>query len=246
MSRRREVAAVERELSELAVKAPSLEAPVSALSGGNQQKVVMARAMLSEPAILVADEPTQGVDVGARAEIYRILREVADRGVPVVVASSDAQGARGPLRPRHRDVARPGRRDARGRRTSPRSGSSTPRSARRRTPRSRRRGAPSRLVAARALHRGRLRAGRRPRGGDDRARRLRPVAELPLPLGLQHQLGHVRVRRARLHRPRADVRAPARRHRPLGRTARRVPRRRSGRSSSSTGSRPRSGCSASR
>ena len=50
----------------------------------------MARAMLSEPAILVADEPTQGVDVGARAEIYRILREVAARGVPVVVASSDA------------------------------------------------------------------------------------------------------------------------------------------------------------
>ena len=89
ISRRREVDAVERELSELAVKAPSLEAPVSALSGGNQQKIVMARAMLSEPAILVADEPTQGVDVGARAEIYRILREVAARGVPVVVASSD-------------------------------------------------------------------------------------------------------------------------------------------------------------
>src|SRR5205814_2308587 len=89
MSSRREVAAVERELSELAVKAPSLEAPVSALSGGNQQKIVMARAMLSDPLILVADEPTQGVDVGARAEIYRILREVAGRGVPVVVGSSD-------------------------------------------------------------------------------------------------------------------------------------------------------------
>jgi ribose transport system ATP-binding protein len=89
VSRRREIAAVERELSELAVKAPSLEAPVSALSGGNQQKIVMARAMLSKPAILVADEPTQGVDVGARAEIYRILREVSASGVPVVVASSD-------------------------------------------------------------------------------------------------------------------------------------------------------------
>ena len=73
----------------LAVRAPSLEAPVSALSGGNQQKVVMSRALLSRPAILVADEPTQGVDVGARAEIYRILREVADQGVPVVIASSD-------------------------------------------------------------------------------------------------------------------------------------------------------------
>ncbi len=89
VSRRREVVAVERELSELAVRAPSLEAPVSALSGGNQQKVVVARAMLSQPVILVADEPTQGVDVGARAEIYRILREVSAGGVPVVVASSD-------------------------------------------------------------------------------------------------------------------------------------------------------------
>ncbi len=95
LSRQREVAVVERELSELAVKAPSLEAPVSALSGGNQQKVVVARAMLSEPSILVADEPTQGVDVGARAEIYRILREVAARGVPVVVSSSDTKELEG-------------------------------------------------------------------------------------------------------------------------------------------------------
>src|SRR6266568_2497787 len=55
----------------------------------------MARALLSKPSILIADEPTQGVDVGARAEIYRILREVCDRGVPVVVASSDAKELEG-------------------------------------------------------------------------------------------------------------------------------------------------------
>lgn len=95
VSRRREVETVQRELSELAVKAPSLEAPVSSLSGGNQQKVVMARAMLSQPAILVANEPTQGVDVGARAEIYRLLREIAAKGVPVVVASSDTKELEG-------------------------------------------------------------------------------------------------------------------------------------------------------
>jgi ribose transport system ATP-binding protein len=89
VSRRRERDAVVRELSALEVKASSLEAPVSSLSGGNQQKVVMSRAMLSDPAILVADEPTQGVDVGARAEIYCILREVTARGVPVVISSSD-------------------------------------------------------------------------------------------------------------------------------------------------------------
>jgi ribose transport system ATP-binding protein len=95
MSRRREVADVDRELSSLAVKAPSREAVVSSLSGGNQQKVVLVRALLSRPSILVADEPTQGVDVGARAEIYRILREVSDSGVPVVVASSDAKELEG-------------------------------------------------------------------------------------------------------------------------------------------------------
>ena len=95
VSSTREIAAVERELTELAVKAPSLEAPVSSLSGGNQQKIMVARAMLSEPALLVADEPTQGVDVGARAEIYRILREVAARGVPVVVSSSDTKELEG-------------------------------------------------------------------------------------------------------------------------------------------------------
>ena len=55
----------------------------------------MARSLLSKPSILLADEPTQGVDVGARAEIYRILREVSDSGVPVIVASSDAKELEG-------------------------------------------------------------------------------------------------------------------------------------------------------
>ena len=90
VSRRRELAAVGATFSALAVKASSIEAPMLSLSGGNQQKVVMARALLSEPELIVADEPTQGVDVGARAEIYRILREVSARGTPVIVNSSDA------------------------------------------------------------------------------------------------------------------------------------------------------------
>lgn len=95
LSRREELTHVDRQLTSLAVKTPSREASVSALSGGNQQKVVLARALLSHPVILIADEPTQGVDVGARAEIYRILREVSDSGVPVVVASSDAKELEG-------------------------------------------------------------------------------------------------------------------------------------------------------
>ncbi len=95
VSSKSEVADVGRELTELAVKAPNMDANVASLSGGNQQKVVMARALLSEPSIVIADEPTQGVDVGARAEIYRILREVAEVGTPVIVNSSDAKELEG-------------------------------------------------------------------------------------------------------------------------------------------------------
>ena len=95
LDRGREDAAVSAELDSLEVKMPSSESVVSALSGGNQQKVVLARALLSEPQIVLADEPTQGVDVGARAEIYRILREVSASGVPVIVASSDAKELEG-------------------------------------------------------------------------------------------------------------------------------------------------------
>ena len=95
LSRRAELDAVTDRLRALAVKAPSLDAEVSALSGGNQQKVVMARTVLAEPSLVLAHEPTQGVDVGARAELYRIIREISDRGTPVVVASSDAKELEG-------------------------------------------------------------------------------------------------------------------------------------------------------
>ncbi len=88
--RKDELAQVSEAFRSLAVKAPSMEAPVRSLSGGNQQKVVLARALLSDPGLIIADEPTQGVDVGARAEIYRILREVSAKGIPVIVNSSDA------------------------------------------------------------------------------------------------------------------------------------------------------------
>ncbi len=90
LSRKEELTRVSAAFRSLAVKAPGLEAPILSLSGGNQQKVVMARALLSEPGLIVADEPTQGVDVGARAEIYRILREASNSGTPVIVNSSDA------------------------------------------------------------------------------------------------------------------------------------------------------------
>ncbi len=90
MRRHIEFGQINKTFQSLAVKAPSMEAPILSLSGGNQQKVVMSRALLSNPGVIVADEPTQGVDVGARAEIYRILREVSRTGTPVIVNSSDA------------------------------------------------------------------------------------------------------------------------------------------------------------
>jgi ribose transport system ATP-binding protein len=90
MNRRVERDEVKRLFGSLAVKTPGLDAGILSLSGGNQQKVVMARALMSKPGFILADEPTQGVDVGARFEIYRILREVSQSGTPVIVNSSDA------------------------------------------------------------------------------------------------------------------------------------------------------------
>ncbi|MDX6512281.1 MAG: ribose transport system permease protein rbsA [Gaiellaceae bacterium] len=89
VDRRREQRIVAEQVGRLAVKTPSLETPVASLSGGNQQKVLFARSLLAEPAVLLADEPTRGVDAGARMEIYQVLRGSAEAGKAVVVLSSD-------------------------------------------------------------------------------------------------------------------------------------------------------------
>jgi L-arabinose transport system ATP-binding protein len=73
----------------LRVRAPSIEAEVRTLSGGNQQKVVLARWLARRPALLILDEPTRGVDVGAKAEIYQIIADLARDGVAVLVVSSE-------------------------------------------------------------------------------------------------------------------------------------------------------------
>ncbi|MER7282742.1 ATP-binding cassette domain-containing protein [Dactylosporangium sp. NPDC000244] len=85
----REDQVVQREIASLGVKLASPEVAVETLSGGNQQKVVLGRALLSDPKVLLCDEPTQGIDVGVRSDIYHRLRATADNGVPVVVLSSD-------------------------------------------------------------------------------------------------------------------------------------------------------------
>jgi rhamnose transport system ATP-binding protein len=73
----------------LGVKTPSVEAPVGNLSGGNQQKVALARWLAAEPSVIILDEPTQGVDVGAKAEIHRLMGELARRGLAIVMISSE-------------------------------------------------------------------------------------------------------------------------------------------------------------
>lgn len=78
-----------------AVKTPDIATHVGLLSGGNQQKVVLASVLASAPKVLLVEEPTQGVDIGARMEIYRILRETADRGVAILLLTSDASEAAG-------------------------------------------------------------------------------------------------------------------------------------------------------
>ncbi len=73
----------------LGIKAESVDSPVGNLSGGNQQKVALARWLASNPSVLILDEPTQGVDVGAKAEIHRLMVDLAGRGLAIVMISSE-------------------------------------------------------------------------------------------------------------------------------------------------------------
>ena len=73
----------------LRIKTPSVEQLFGLLSGGNQQKVVLAKWLASNPQVLIVDEPTRGVDVGAKAEIYALMRELAREGFAILVISSD-------------------------------------------------------------------------------------------------------------------------------------------------------------
>ncbi|HET9597221.1 MAG TPA: ATP-binding cassette domain-containing protein [Anaeromyxobacteraceae bacterium] len=86
-----ELAAVLRYWTSLAIKAPTVHVPVESLSGGNQQKVVISKWLMSEPRILILDDPTRGIDVGAKYEIYKLMNQLAESGFAIIMISSDLE-----------------------------------------------------------------------------------------------------------------------------------------------------------
>jgi D-xylose transport system ATP-binding protein len=76
---------------DLAIKTPNLLVPAESLSGGNQQKVVIAKWLMSGPKVLIMDDPTRGIDVGAKYEIYKLMNELAEKGISIIMISSDLQ-----------------------------------------------------------------------------------------------------------------------------------------------------------
>jgi D-xylose transport system ATP-binding protein len=84
-----EVARSQALFSSLRVKAPGLETRVRTLSGGNQQKVVIGKALMTEPKVLLLDEPTRGIDVGAKLEVYEVINRLCGEGKAIVLVSSE-------------------------------------------------------------------------------------------------------------------------------------------------------------
>jgi ribose transport system ATP-binding protein len=91
LDRRREQQVAAREMERLNVKAKSQTQRTATLSGGNQQKVVLGKWLAMSPQVLILDEPTRGIDVGAKAEIYRHMAALADQGVSIIMVSSDME-----------------------------------------------------------------------------------------------------------------------------------------------------------
>jgi erythritol transport system ATP-binding protein len=94
IDRKTQAERTEKLARELSIAAPDLERPITALSGGNQQKALLARCLMRSPAVLLLDEPTRGVDAGAKEEIYRILRRLASEGLSIVFTSSEIEETR--------------------------------------------------------------------------------------------------------------------------------------------------------
>ena len=86
-----ETTATVEQISSLKIKTPGPEALIRNLSGGNQQKVAIGKWLAMNPRVLILDEPTRGIDVGAKAEIYKLMRTLAENGAVILVISSDME-----------------------------------------------------------------------------------------------------------------------------------------------------------
>jgi len=91
LSRKEQESVSQRYVEQLAIKTPSIEQPIEFLSGGNQQKVLLARWLLTKPKFLILDEPTRGIDVGAHAEIIRLIESLCANGLALLVISSELE-----------------------------------------------------------------------------------------------------------------------------------------------------------
>ena len=91
VDREAERAVAARQMGDLGIKAPDASSEVGNLSGGNQQKVVLAKWLSMAPRVLIFDEPTRGIDVGAKGEIYKLMHALAARGVAIIMISSDME-----------------------------------------------------------------------------------------------------------------------------------------------------------
>jgi ribose transport system ATP-binding protein len=89
VARQREI--VNRFIADIGIKCASPDQPIRELSGGNQQKVLLARWLCMDPQVLIFDEPTRGIDVGAKAEIQKLIRRLADNGLGVLMISSELE-----------------------------------------------------------------------------------------------------------------------------------------------------------
>ncbi len=87
----RESANADRQIRDLSIKTPSRRVPASSMSGGNQQKIVIGKALMTNPKALLMDEPSRGIDVGAKADVFRTMRRLAANGLAILFSTSDLE-----------------------------------------------------------------------------------------------------------------------------------------------------------
>ena len=89
INRSQERALVERYVEQLGVKTPTIDTVIGTLSGGNQQKVILGKWLNANPKVFILDEPTRGIDIGAKAEIYKLLNSLVEKDVAIIIISSE-------------------------------------------------------------------------------------------------------------------------------------------------------------